>query len=81
MGYIGALLAVFVALVRDLAIPHGDETRSCAFRGTTPLARALRGPLVRRLSRAAPVRFYWGVSPFFRKLPGDGRIDACYWKG
>ncbi|GAA1001872.1 hypothetical protein GCM10009551_074470 [Nocardiopsis tropica] len=23
-----------------------------------------------------PVRFYWGVRPFFRMLPGDGRINA-----
>jgi alkylhydroperoxidase family enzyme len=29
----------------------------------------LRGPV--------PARFYWGLRPFFRRLPGDGRFVAC----
>ncbi|GII22807.1 hypothetical protein Pme01_24040 [Planosporangium mesophilum] len=24
-----------------------------------------------------PVRFYWGSRLFFRRLTGDGRVDAC----
>jgi len=42
-----------------------------------------RWPLVGRLWRAGPVRFYWGPEEdlFFRRLPGDGRIDALLVQG
>ena len=57
---------------------HGDDDALVRERrGTTPLATLTRG---RSLSAVTgpPVRFYLAarVRLFFRRLPGDGRIDA-----
>ena len=61
---------------------HGDDdARVRERRGTTPLTHTDGG--VRRsyrLCRALPVRFYWALRRlFFRKLPGDSRIDAPFY--
>lgn len=50
-------------------------------RGTTPLAYGNRTPLKFRAMTNPTVRFYWAavcdtVQPFFRRLPGDGRIKV-----
>jgi hypothetical protein len=49
-------------------------------RGTTPLAALTRDRSTTAVT-GLPVRFYWalpflGVELFFRRLPGDSRINA-----
>lgn len=44
-------------------------------RGTTPLAALTRGRSLQAVT-GLPARFYWASWLFFRRLPGDGRIDA-----
>jgi len=65
-----------VLLVR-CGLSHGDDGPAGLPR-YHPACRPGGRPLVERLWRAAPVRFYSGLDArFFRRLPGDGRIGAC----